>query len=81
MNSSQKLSYAIAAILGGSAGLSQAQQAATTTTGAGDSDAIQEITVTAQRRKESIQDVPITIQAITGDQLQAAERARPSTTC
>ena len=69
MNSSQKLSYAIAAILGGSAGLSHAQQAATTTTGAGDSDAIQEITVTAQRRTESIENVPITIQAITGDQL------------
>jgi hypothetical protein len=54
MNSSQKLSYAIAAILGGSAGLVQAQQAATAETTAVDSDAIQEITVTAQRRTESI---------------------------
>jgi outer membrane receptor protein involved in Fe transport/outer membrane protein OmpA-like peptidoglycan-associated protein len=70
MNSSQKLSYAIAAILGGSAGLSHAQQAATTEVTTGDSDAIQEITVTAQRRTESIENVPITIQAITGDQLQ-----------
>jgi iron complex outermembrane receptor protein len=40
------------------------------TTEAGDSDAIQEITVTAQRRTESIENVPITIQAITGEQLQ-----------
>ena len=68
MNSSQKLSYAIAAILGGSASIGHAQQATATSTG--DSDAIQEITVTAQRRTESIENVPITIQAITGDQLQ-----------
>jgi iron complex outermembrane recepter protein len=34
------------------------------------SDALQLVTVTAQRRSESIQDVPITIQAITGQQLQ-----------
>ena len=69
MNSSQKLSYAIAAILGGSSSLSHAQTAATTTSTA-DSDTIQEITVTAQRRSESIENVPITIQAITGEQLQ-----------
>jgi outer membrane receptor protein involved in Fe transport len=34
------------------------------------SDAIAEITVTAQRRNESLQNVPITVQAITGDQLK-----------
>jgi outer membrane receptor protein involved in Fe transport len=34
-----------------------------------DSEGIQEITVTAQRRTESIQNVPVTIQALTGDQL------------
>src|ERR1700728_4701785 len=62
-----KLSYAIAAILSGSPiGLSYAADVAD----ASDSDAIQEITVTAQRRSESIQNVPITIQAITGDQLK-----------
>src|ERR1700728_3383948 len=62
-----KLSYAIAAILSGSPiGLSYAADVAD----ASDSDAIQEITVTAQRRTESIENVPITIQAITGDQLQ-----------
>jgi iron complex outermembrane recepter protein len=67
MNSNQKLSYAIAAILSGSAaGMAHAAPAPD----ASDSDAIQEITVTAQRRNQSIQDVPITIQAVTGDQLK-----------
>ena len=62
-----KLSYAIAAILSGSPiGLSYAADVAD----ASDSDAIQEITVTAQRRSESIENVPITIQAMTGDQLK-----------
>ncbi len=68
MNSNPKLSYAIAAILGGySLGMGIAQAAAPAD--AGSSDAIQEITVTAQRRSENIQNVPITIQAVTGDQL------------
>src|SRR5271168_4956362 len=67
MNSNPKLSCAIAAILSGSpAGLSYAATAAD----ASDTDAIQEITVTAQRRSESIQNVPITIQAVTGEQLK-----------
>src|ERR1700691_5248367 len=67
MNSNPKLSYAIAAILSGSSiGLSYAAPAAD----GSDSEGIQEITVTAQRRTESIQDVPITIQAITGDTLK-----------
>src|SRR6202047_3278140 len=62
MNSSQKLSYAIAAILSGSAmGGAHAAPAADTT----ESEGIQEITVTAQRRTENMQDVPITIQALT----------------
>ncbi len=68
MNS--KLSYAIAAILGGSsAGMVHAAPAtdadANTT-----SDSIQEITVTAQRRTENMQDVPISIQAMTAETLQ-----------
>lgn len=33
-------------------------------------DAVQTVTVTAQRRSESIQNVPITIQALTGDDLR-----------
>src|ERR1700679_1877754 len=35
-----------------------------------DSDTIQEITVTAQRRTQSMQDVPISMQAFTGQALQ-----------
>src|SRR6202041_1090689 len=71
MNSNAKLSYAIAAILSGSGlglGIAHADTAAETT--ASDTDSIQEITVTAQRRSQSIQDVPITIPAITGDTLK-----------
>jgi iron complex outermembrane receptor protein len=69
MNFNPKLSVAIAAILGGSsfgyAHIAAAAAAATET----DSDAIQEITVTAQRRSENMQDVPIQIQALTGETL------------
>jgi outer membrane receptor protein involved in Fe transport len=66
MNSSQKLSYAIAAILSGSVmGAAHAAPAAE----ANDSEGIQEITVTAQRRTENMQDVPIAIQAFTGETL------------
>jgi iron complex outermembrane receptor protein len=62
-----KLSYAIAAILGGSsAGIAYAAPATETESS---SDAIQEITVTAQRRTENMQNVPIQIQALTGDTL------------
>src|ERR1700730_6005187 len=69
MNFNPKLSYAIAAILSGSAmgiGVAHAAPAADTS----DSEGIQEITVTAQRRSESVQNVPITVQAITGDALK-----------
>src|SRR5882757_2660648 len=66
MNSSQKLSYAIAAILSRSAmGAVHAAPAAETS----DSEGIQEITVTAQRRTENMQDVPISIQALTSETL------------
>jgi outer membrane receptor protein involved in Fe transport len=65
MNS--KLSYAIAVILGGaSAGLAHAAPAPDTDS---NSDSIQEITVTAQRRTENMQNVPIQIQALTGETL------------
>src|ERR1700729_2000847 len=67
MNASSKLSYAIAAILGGSsAGIVHAAAASDTDTS---TDTIQEITVTAQRRVENMQDVPITIQALTAETL------------
>src|ERR1700677_2674834 len=66
MNSNPKLSYAIAAILSGNAaGVAYAASATDTS-----SDAIQEITVTAQRRTENAQDVPISIQAMTGETLK-----------
>jgi outer membrane receptor protein involved in Fe transport len=66
MNSNPKLSYAIAAILSGSAA-GFAHAATATDTEAADS--IQEITVTAQRRSENVQNVPITIQALTAETL------------
>src|SRR5277367_6469031 len=67
MNAKSKLSCAIAAILGSSApGLGVA---ATASDADANSDAIQEITVTATRRTENIQDVPISIRALTGDTL------------
>src|SRR5271170_7338243 len=66
MNSNQKLTCAIAAILSGSApGFVHA--AAATDTEA--SEAIQEVVVTAQRRSENIQNVPIAIQAFTSETL------------
>lgn len=64
MPSNRKLSCAIAAIL--------SAQGFYTAAGATDADTdngIQEITVTAQRRTENMQDVPITIQALTSETL------------
>ena len=62
--------HAAAAVFRGNAG----DEAASASTG------LTEVVVTAQRRSENIQDVPITIQALTGETLTAAERPRPSTT-
>jgi outer membrane receptor protein involved in Fe transport len=70
MNSNSKLSYAIAAILSGSTAGGFAHAAAATDTSETSSDSIAEIVVTAQRRVENAQDVPITIQALTGVTLQ-----------
>ncbi len=63
MNNSKKLACAIAAILSGHAG------AAVAATDPSASSGLQAIVVTAQRREESVQNVPITMQAITGAQL------------
>ena len=60
-----KLSAAIAAVLGVVSG---ARCLAATAEGGG--DALEEITVTAQRRAQSMQDVPISMQAFTGQALQ-----------
>jgi outer membrane receptor protein involved in Fe transport len=75
MKPNPKLSYAIATILSGSSigmglGMGIAHAQASTDAAATDSESIQEVTVTAQRRNESIENVPITIQAITGEQLK-----------
>src|ERR1700675_2449068 len=67
MQPHSRLSYAIAAILGGGA-FGSAVAANSDTNSA--SDQIQEITVTAQRRSENIQNVPIAIQALTGETLK-----------
>src|ERR1700675_4577290 len=66
MQPHSRLSYAIAAILGGGA-FGSAVAANSDTNSA--SDQIQEIIVTAQRRTENIQNVPIAIQALTGETL------------
>jgi outer membrane receptor protein involved in Fe transport len=71
MNS--KISYAVAAILGGASVTAFAQTAATDTAAAApeaSSDALAEVTVTAQRRTENMQDVPIAMQAFTAQSLQ-----------
>ncbi|HTD10569.1 MAG TPA: TonB-dependent receptor [Steroidobacteraceae bacterium] len=72
MNS--QISYAVAAILAGaSVGVAvDASAAEPANTGSAESgtEALQEIVVTAQRRSENMQDVPIAMQAITAESLQ-----------
>ncbi len=64
-----KLSFAIAAILGGASfGASAADQAASSSDAP--SEGLQEITVTATRRSQSMQDVPISMQAFTSQSLE-----------
>src|SRR5580704_9659988 len=67
MNS--KISYAIAAILGGGSLAASAAEPASDSSSAA-TDTIAEITVTAQRRSENMQDVPISMQALTAQTLQ-----------
>jgi len=64
LKTNQKISCAITAALSASAGTAFAASEY------GAAGGLEEVVVTAQRRSESIQDVPITIQAITGDQLR-----------
>jgi iron complex outermembrane recepter protein len=75
MNS--KLSYAVAAILGGVTFAAYAATPAAETPDPGASaaanegpDTLGEITVTAQRRSQNMQDVPISMQAFTAQTLQ-----------
>jgi iron complex outermembrane receptor protein len=70
MKPNSKISAAVAAILwapGASVVLAAPAETTSATAGAGE---LQEVVVTAERRTENLQDVPITIQAITGDQLK-----------
>jgi iron complex outermembrane receptor protein len=64
-----KISYAVAAILGGTAVAASAQEQ-TPGTSESTSEGIAEVIVTAQRRTEKMQDVPISMQALTGETLQ-----------
>ena len=67
MNS--KVSYAVAAILSGvSFGAHAAEP--TNENAEASTGSLEEITVTAQRRSQSIQDVPISMQAFTAETLQ-----------
>jgi iron complex outermembrane recepter protein len=71
MMSNSTLSRAITAILGGTATSAALAVGATAdNSDTSSSEGIQEIVVTAQRRTESLQDVPITIQALTGETLK-----------
>jgi iron complex outermembrane recepter protein len=70
MRTNYKIARAVAAILGTQAAVAwAADQPAGSETGSA-LDSIQEVVVTAQRRNENVQDVPIAIQAFSGEQLQ-----------
>jgi len=67
----KKLAYAISiALASAAAQAAVAAEAAAAEEDQAASAGITEVVVTAQRRSESIQDVPLTVQAITGDQLK-----------
>jgi iron complex outermembrane receptor protein len=72
---SSRLTYAITCILAGASGSAAASAAqgpdsGTNTGPSSGADTLQEVVVTAQRRTENIQDVPISIQAFTAQTLQ-----------
>jgi len=72
---SSRLTYAITCILAGASGSAAASAAQGPDSGANagpnsGADTLQEVVVTAQRRTENIQDVPISIQAFTAQTLQ-----------
>ena len=77
-----KITYAVAAILAGAscaaASTARAADAKTTATET-NSEGLVEITVTAERRSQSMQDVPISMQAFTAQTLEQLN-VRPWTT-
>jgi len=68
MNS--KISLAVAAILGGASSYGASTAGAPAPVTAAGTDSLEEIVVTAQRRTENMQDVPISMQAFTAQSLQ-----------
>ena len=79
MKANYKVYCAVTAILGAHASATAAAEAPADAPGPADeapaaeaapAEGLQEVTVTATRRSESIQNVPITVQALTGDTLQ-----------
>jgi iron complex outermembrane receptor protein len=71
LKTNQKLTAAILAALGAHGGAAYAAgDAEASTSTSMESTSLEEVIVTAQRRNESIQEVPITIQALTGDSLK-----------
>jgi iron complex outermembrane recepter protein len=69
MNTNHKITGAVAAILGSCAGAATAADQSGTPEAAA-TTGIQEVVVTAQRRTENVQDVPIAIQAFSGETLR-----------
>lgn len=71
MKAKYKISCAVAAILWGSAGFAHADPTAASANAEADvaGGGIEEITVTAERRDQSVEKVPMTVQALTGKQL------------
>ena len=65
-----KISYAVAAILSGTSVAALAQEQAANTEASASEGGIAEVIVTAQRRSENMQNVPISMQALTGQALQ-----------
>jgi iron complex outermembrane recepter protein len=70
MKINRKCAAGVAAILGARVGAAVADQPAAPEAGPAPGAGIQEVVVTAERRVENVQDVPIAIQAFTGEALQ-----------
>src|SRR6202451_2828492 len=71
MKPNPKIAAAVAAILSAPGSMLVYAAPADTADTAASSNEITEVVVTAQRRSENLQDVPITIQALSGEQLAA----------
>jgi len=73
MQAKYMISCAVAAILTGCGGMAAAQQGASSpgADASASGSGVQEIVVTAQRRDETVQNVPMTVQAITGTTLKS----------